>query len=554
MTNEEDAMDDRNQNALVDELDACVLGVLARQRREDLLLHRLMRRPARDAKVRADRLFRTFMRGTPIDGFAVVASPGEPLQTSLRGGDLLVRVALGEPSLGHVAILVDGVLHSPDALAAAGFQLEGPGRGLFAHVIEAGASPRPRIARFARRIVDANGRLLPDQMLLRSTGAEVSAASDASDAEGSGISKSNSARLEWQELNLVTGGDVRQHLYYLTSGPPGGGPSTFRLKVTNTNSVYNFLNTRLRLKLQASDGATTIPFEQQGDKLYLDIRSDNIEDESSRVIDLHLTEKTRRAAYDPDDPRRYLYAEFHWWEERIGPNAPFYNSTRLGFYLVGPVEFLFGRKRLLRRVPFSDRAKFGQYWTAAWEKLFQEADQTNVKFVLKVQAAITESESGAISTSYQTTVTQGTERAVEVGLKSTSKLGVSLEQVLNIGMEMESSYKESLKWSASTARQFTRVLTRSKTYTQALTQEQQVEMTIPPAPPGKRMVLYFYPVFNLWEVPIVLFGKANALGQATSRSEGKSAVMMFSHWGTTTQIEDGEMIRPPEKRGPKETR
>ena len=156
-------------DAFIDELDSRVRSYMARQPREDPLLGRLVPQSPIDGGVSADRLFRTLTRGIPVEGLQVVAWPGEVLERPLHGGDLLLRVAVGEPSLGHIAVLVDGLLQRRDALAAAGFRLEQAGQGKYAHIIDAGAFPHMRLARFARLVLDASDRLPPGQLLLRST-------------------------------------------------------------------------------------------------------------------------------------------------------------------------------------------------------------------------------------------------------------------------------------------------------------------------------------------------------------------------------------------------
>ena len=84
-------------------------------------------------------------------------------------GDLLLRVARGE-GWGHVAIVASGGLHRREDLAAA--RLRGEGYpllplGSYVHVVE--PCPRPRTAddRFARRLTNAAGLVLPDTMLVR---------------------------------------------------------------------------------------------------------------------------------------------------------------------------------------------------------------------------------------------------------------------------------------------------------------------------------------------------------------------------------------------------
>ena len=195
-------MDDQNQQStLVDDLESCVLSFMARPPGEDPLLDRFVRRDVIEGGATADRLFRRLTRGTPVEGLQVVAWPGERLDEPLRGGDLLLRVALGEPRLGHVAVLVDGFLKPAEALAAAGFQVEASGRGLYAHIIEAGARPHTLLARFARRVVDASGCVPPGQLLLRSTRWSVNAAGGES-MSGAEEQVARLPRPSWQPMPL----------------------------------------------------------------------------------------------------------------------------------------------------------------------------------------------------------------------------------------------------------------------------------------------------------------------------------------------------------------
>jgi subtilisin family serine protease len=120
-----------------------------------------------DGSIDAGRVFRSVARGAPLDNLHVLATPGEAPVTPIRGGDVIVRVALGEPGLGHVAVLVDGQLGDAEELSAAGFTLESREPGLYGHVLEDGAFPHAPGARFARRVLETSGRVPPGQVLLR---------------------------------------------------------------------------------------------------------------------------------------------------------------------------------------------------------------------------------------------------------------------------------------------------------------------------------------------------------------------------------------------------
>jgi subtilisin family serine protease len=114
-------------------------------------------------------LFRRDERLAEILGehFAILARPGEVMTSSPQAGDVLIRSALGEPGLGHVAVIADSNLWSHERLVSAPFQSESRQPGLYAMVIEGGAFPHTLLNPFARRILDAGGRLPPGQILLR---------------------------------------------------------------------------------------------------------------------------------------------------------------------------------------------------------------------------------------------------------------------------------------------------------------------------------------------------------------------------------------------------
>ena len=101
--------------------------------------------------------------------FEVIAHPGQMPDVDPRPGDLLLRVARGE-GWGHVAVVASPNLYRHDRLADAGLRGEGYPRlrtGLYVQVVELGPRRRRRADRFARRMSDDSGRVLPDTLLLR---------------------------------------------------------------------------------------------------------------------------------------------------------------------------------------------------------------------------------------------------------------------------------------------------------------------------------------------------------------------------------------------------
>lgn len=99
--------------------------------------------------------------------FEVVAAPGQPAAQALAEGQIVVRRALGEGNLAHVAMLVSGEIIPKQDLVSRGLQAESAAAGGYAHILEAGAFPHGRGQQFARRIVDQNGYLPANQMVLQ---------------------------------------------------------------------------------------------------------------------------------------------------------------------------------------------------------------------------------------------------------------------------------------------------------------------------------------------------------------------------------------------------
>jgi hypothetical protein len=124
------------------------------------------------ALIRPDALYRhvAYRRDDPLpasidQSYVIVARPGEVPRMRPDRGDILVRVALGERGLAHVAVLSSPELVPWQALDAAGMPHEREGPGSYAPVVEDGPWPHPD--RFARRILDRYGCMPAGQLLLR---------------------------------------------------------------------------------------------------------------------------------------------------------------------------------------------------------------------------------------------------------------------------------------------------------------------------------------------------------------------------------------------------
>jgi len=120
--------------------------------------------------------------------FDVIARPGKPLgDAQPTHGDLVVRMARGE-GFAQVGVVASPGLHEHGRLADADLRGEGRSRALaggYVHVVETNPRPRGPDERFARRVCDASGIVLPDTLVLRPRAGPRSSA-DASPTEGGG--------------------------------------------------------------------------------------------------------------------------------------------------------------------------------------------------------------------------------------------------------------------------------------------------------------------------------------------------------------------------------
>jgi phospholipase C/subtilisin family serine protease len=102
----------------------------------------------------------------------VLGIPLQQLSGGPRAGDWLVRTVPGIGDVGHLSILASDALITPSALVSGGIASEAARPGYYALVIESGATPHTRSARFARRVLDARGRVPPHTLILRPTSLE----------------------------------------------------------------------------------------------------------------------------------------------------------------------------------------------------------------------------------------------------------------------------------------------------------------------------------------------------------------------------------------------
>lgn len=109
------------------------------------------------------------MSETIVENFEVLALPGDLLDEPPRKGDLLLRVALGEPGLGHVSMVSESKLRPFNSLTETTITPESKRFGFYATVIEGGRFPHTLVDSFARRILTNKGEMPSGQLLLRPT-------------------------------------------------------------------------------------------------------------------------------------------------------------------------------------------------------------------------------------------------------------------------------------------------------------------------------------------------------------------------------------------------
>ena len=366
----------------------------------------------------------------------------------------------------------------------------------------------------------------------------------------SGTSLSRNARLEWQDLTLTPDSRGQNTLFLLTTGSPEGGPAIFNLKITNTNTVYNFKNTMLKVRLRRkeADGTfRTIPLHtNEGepkcasradvDEGYKCLHSREIEDETSHTIPLRIERDTLLRAYDPNNQFMRLEADFHWSEEGItGRHGRdfYYNHIDRGFYLVQPVEIFYGSRQFVRDIALSD-PQYREFWTPVWEHEFTANDQFQRTVTLNTQTAVSQAATNEITVSRSVTTTKGEQHGVESTYTASEKASFGLDEVVKLGLETQESVsvKTSASWNSSVARQVSDAVRTSRTFTESFSSSKTITTFITPAAAGKRKTLYLYPVFKLYKVKVVRFEGPNRYGQATGRTElNEAPILLFSHWG-----------------------
>ncbi len=351
------------------------------------------------------------------------------------------------------------------------------------------------------------------------------------------------AVLEWQNLNLVTGGDGQPHLYYLTTGDPDNNRATFNVKISNTTSNY-MRNATIKWRLSSlrPDGTyrTVLLHGQPEGQAYFSSSAPSLPGRRASTRTLLVSRPILQAAYESDSPRCRLEVEYHWYER----NTPYYARHVLGFFLFHPVEFLFRSARNDGEVSMRDNRYRADFWMPVRGKQFSTHDQQPVNVSLTITTGLSSSSSEQRSVGSRMTasasVTQG--QSTTVGTETGSSLSVGIEKVLEVGVSssMSTSQTRSIEWSSSVAQEFSRQIVHSRAFSSSYSRTQQVNWTIQASPPGTVRTLFAYPVFNRKRVRVVNFGRANSRGQAVQRRAiDDFPVLLLSRWVDISEVTGG---------------
>jgi subtilisin family serine protease len=382
----------------------------------------------------------------------------------------------------------------------------------------------------------------------------------------------SSARLTWEDLTRVRDSRGGQQVFYLVTGAPprlaaagDEGKAVFHLRVENTNSVYNHQDVATRTRL-IDYGPRRIPRVAMG--WTRPQSGPELEDESSRVIVLRLNPETLAAAYNAESPLTRLEVEYHW-REAGESRQRHYNQTGLDFMLVAPIEFMFSRSRRMHEHDYelNDAAYKDDFWIPITGVNFTPEIQSPITVQLDVSTSLSRQDTagaGAGSrTSTSRTRTTTTSNTFSLQLSGEMSQGGSASasiEIFELGLERMFKLGASLGYSRTTtdtssstvAREFSRSLTWSRSYStsQAVTTRTTLQISPPTlrAPSGTggtgttatarggTVGVYLYPTIAFFEVPFVRFTPANALGQGTRRDTGTVAVPHITGWRLTTHV------------------
>lgn len=374
-------------------------------------------------------------------------------------------------------------------------------------------------------------------------------------------SSGSAARLEWINLEKAVGSDGKEHLFYATSGAKGPQRAArFDLRITNTNTAYNLKNAEIewRLRTRNAEGdIEVIPVNnanhggEPGNPVWRRESSPGVADEESIVRHLLVRPSDLAKAYRPDaaHPMTWLDVRYYW-DEGVSWGPPeFYTQTSLAFYLVEPVEILWSRARFIEEIRLNNRKHDFAHWVFLYERTFRSRKEPADQVSASVTTSVSRGAATSLEASQSKTVVNGREISFEVGQEQGGSASIGLDKIVEIGLSASRSSKAGLKLTHSEASEVGRRLTRSQSFAQTLSKTLGVQGHLSPLKPGRVHKLYAYPVYRLYQVPVVLFTGINDRGQATQRRQVDNfPIMRLVGWGTEVAFEASPNIRRRRKR------
>jgi len=361
------------------------------------------------------------------------------------------------------------------------------------------------------------------------------------------VEQSSSAKLEWVNFSTVEGSNGLQHAIYLVPLKPPKRSTSFYLKVTNTNSVYNFKDLRLRFRLVKTDDQVDVEIlpdtknaTPPATASYHSTSVDGeIEDGHSRVIRIDLLVATLQRAYQNSKTRARLDVEFHWQEYAPGERPVFaldyYNKTSLGFYIFRPVEVLNHTLSQPKGEITTEDEKHRTFWVPVFEKTFRGSDKSPVNLTGSVTYSATKVDTNGIE------LTQRQSTSVTKGEEISASFTIGKKDLLQLGLGASARASESITDDLATT------LVETSALTESFSKGLQINTTI--AYPGRNKTrgLYNYPVFFIRDVTVVTFtGPPGGLGWANARNTRKVQLLTLKMWGQKQTTIDAKIARETE--------
>lgn len=330
------------------------------------------------------------------------------------------------------------------------------------------------------------------------------------------------AVLEWENLATVSGFDGKPHVYYLDSGPPGGGASTFQLRVRNTNPDRRFEEpySRVRFRHRRNGVDVPVPWGEQAKTAeagnWKRDRSEEVAAGASHLIPITMSPATRRSAYDPEDPQTWIDVRYRWRE-----GSTHYGRNRsLPFYLVAGANLMFTQGRKLKaNVPLNNPSIHQRFWILLFQKTFGPSDKEpiEVSFTVSMNVASTSSGSATLSGTVSGTTSETEKVGTEKEIKSEFSLGI--DDLIKLGAGSSAKTSTGFEWTHSNTTSYTQAFTRSSAFEQGIGRQKSFSTKIA-APPGHGVqvrTLYLYPIVDHYVLPVIEYRKPNNFGQATER-------------------------------------